>query len=339
MTPTALAASAQLSIRALTRDDLDDVVALDAALEGHVRRAYFQRRLASAIAQPGQHLQLAAVDAQGLAGHLLARRTSGEFGRASPGLRLEVIGVRSDLRGQGVGTQLLQALIGHGQRHGVAELRTTTAWTDHRMLRWLAAMDFKLAPDHIVECVVGDGYQAERGDALDQPPPERGTDANDYGAEADNDFEQVERHRADVTAMRPDDLAQIERIDRAITGRDRSSYIADKLGEAMADSAIRVSLSARVDDAIVGYLMARVDLGDFGRVEPVAVLDTLGVDPAYEHRGIGHALLSQLFTNLSALQIDRIETVVAVRNLALTGFLLGAGFKPSQRLTLLRSLK
>ena len=129
MTPTALAASAQLSIRALTRDDLDDVVALDAALEGHVRRAYFQRRLASAIAQPGQHLQLAAVDAQGLAGHLLARRTSGEFGRASPGLRLEVIGVRSDLRGQGVGTQLLQALIGHGQRHGVAELRTTAAWT------------------------------------------------------------------------------------------------------------------------------------------------------------------------------------------------------------------
>ena len=67
--------------------------------------------------------------------------------------------------------------------------------------------------------------------------------------------------------------------------------------------------------------MARADLGDFGRTEPVAVLDTIGVDPAYEHRGIGHALVSQLFANLEALQIDRVETVVAPTDLALLGFL------------------
>ena len=117
---------------------------------------------------------------------------------------------------------------------------------------------------------------------------------------------------ADVRAMRPEDLPQI------VPHRPRRSPAAtatrtspSKLGEAMDDSAIRVSLTARLDGAIVGFLMARADLGDFGRTEPVAVLDTIGVDPAYAHRGVGHALVSQLFANLGALRIDRVETVVA----------------------------
>jgi len=53
------------------------------------------------------------------------------------------------------------------------------------------------------------------------------------------------------------------------------------------------------------------------RTEPVAVLDTIGVDPAYAHHGVGHALMSQLFGNLGALQVDRVETVVAPEQLAL----------------------
>ena len=109
-----------------------------------------------------------------------------------------------------------------------------------------------------------------------------------------------------------------------------------KLGEAMHGSAIRVSLTARLDGAIVGFVMARADLGDFGRTEPVAVIDTIGVDPGYAHRGVGHALLSQLFANLGALRIDRIETVVAPRDFGLVGFLYDVGFAPSQRLPFVR---
>jgi ribosomal protein S18 acetylase RimI-like enzyme len=84
--------------------------------------------------------------------------------------------------------------------------------------------------------------------------------------------------------------------------------------------------------------MANADLGDFGRTEPVAVIDTIGVDPAYAHRGVGHALLSQLFVNLGALQIERVETVVAPRDLALLGFLYDAGFTPSQSIPFVRRL-
>jgi len=328
--------TAAAAIRALTQPDLDAVVAIDAATEGRVRRAYFQRRVTAALKQPELHVQLAAVEGKELVGYILARRTIGEFGRPQSGLRLEIVGVRADRRQHGIGKMLVDALASYAQRHGVGDLRTTAAWNQHRMLAWLESSGFTLAPDHIVDCAVGEGYRAERDDALDLPDAETPGHEVDYGAPEDNDYERVQRARCDVRAMRPEDLPQIVRIDREITGRDRKTYIAGKLAEAMDDSAIRVSLTARVDDAIVGYLMARADLGDFGRTEPVAVLDTIGVDPAYEHRGIGHALVSQLFVNLGALQIDRVETVVAPTDLALLGFLYVCGFKPSKRLAFMR---
>jgi predicted N-acetyltransferase YhbS len=326
------------SIRALTQQDLDAVVVIDAAISNRGRRAYFQRRLTTALKQPDLHVQLAAVDDRGLAGYILARRTHGEFGRTQPGLRLEVVGVSPDRLGQGVGRLLIEALARYAGRHGISEFRTTAAWTDTRMLHWLASVGFTLAPNHVVDCAVGDGYQAERGDAMDLPVGEGPGHEIDYGAPEGNDFERDQRTRCDVRAMQPGDLPPILRIDRAITGRDREAYISAKLGEAMDDSAIRVSLTARLDEAIVGFLMARADLGDFGRAEPVAVLDTIGVDPAYGHRGVGHALVSQLFANLSALKIDRVETVVAPADLALLGLLYKTGFQPAQRLALVRHL-
>jgi ribosomal protein S18 acetylase RimI-like enzyme len=326
------ATSTPVSIRALTQQDLDAVVAIDAGIVGRARKAYFQRRVDTAIRQPELHVQLAAVDAQGLAGYILARRAQGEFGRIKPSLRVEALGVQAARQGQGVGRQLLDALRSYAARHEVPELRTVAAWTDHGMLRWLDAMGFKLTSDLIFECSVDAGYQAERDDAIDLPASQTPGHETDYGAPEGNDFERTERTRCDVRSMRPEDLPQILRIDREITGRDRAAYIQGKLGEAMDDSAIRVSLTARLDGAIVGFMMARADLGDFGRAEPVAVLDTLGVDPAYGHRGIGHALVSQLFANLEALRIDRVETAVQPSELPLLGFLLNTGFQRSQRL-------
>ncbi len=332
------AATLPTSVQPLKESDLDAVVAIDTAIEGRSRRAYFQRRVAAALKHPEQHVQFAAVEGGALAGYILARRVQGEFGRLRPGLRIEAAGVRPECRGQGVGRQLMEALATYARRHGAAELRTTAPWNQHRMLRWFDANGFALAPSWIVECRVGEGYQAERDDALELRSGAASAREVDYGAPEGNDFERVQRTRCDVRPMGPDDLAPIVRIDTGITGSNRKAYIADKLAEALDDSAIRVSLTARLDDAIVGYLMARADIGDFGRAEPVAVLDTIGVDPAYARRGVGHALVSQLFANLGALQVDRVETVVAPSQLALLGLLTGTGFGPSLRLPLVRRL-
>ena len=332
-------ATTPIAVRALTPADLAAVVAIDAAIEGRSRRNYVERRLAAALRDPALHAQFAATDSHGLTGYILARVLEDEFGRGGRGLRLELVGVRPDTRGHGVGRQLFDALLGWARRHDIDELRTAGAWNDATMLGWLDAMGFALAPAYVVDCAVGGGgYLPERDDAIGPPSDERHEISFDAGG-AGNDFERLARDSADVRSMTPGDLRAIVRIDRSITGRDRGAYLQAKLAEAMDDSGVRVSLAAHHDGAAIGYLMARVDLGDFGRTEPVAIIDTLGVDPNSTRHGIGRALLSQLFANLGALRVERVETVVGARELGLLGFLFGVGFAPSQRLPFVRRVE
>lgn len=331
----------------LAREDLDDVVTIDAAWEGRSRRLYFERRLAAALREPALHAQFAVRDAHGLAGYLLARVLEGEFGRQDRSLRLEAIGVRADARGRGVGRALFDGLSGWAARHGVADLRTQAAWNAHRMLAWLDASGFSLAHAQVIERAIPSGGETSATEPADrlatepdgaERPGEAPAHEIDYSGAQSNDFERLARDTADIGSLAESDLPDIARIDRGITGRDRRDYIARKLDETLTDSALRVSLGARLDGVLVGFAMARADFGDFGRPEPVAVIDTIGVDPEYAHRGVGHALLSQLFLNLAALRIERVETQVAPQDLALLGFLYDVGFAPSQRLAFERSL-
>ncbi len=333
-------ATQQLSARALTPADLAEVVAIDAYSEGRPRRQYVERRLAAALRDPKQHAQFAVGDDKGLAGYILARVLEGEFGRDLRSLRLEMVGVRHDARGHGVGKALFDALTSWARRHDVRELRTAASWRDATMLHWLDGMGFELATAAIVDCSVdGASILAQRDDAIDDSPGGDSGREIDFSAAPENDYERVERDRADVCSMRAADLADIVRIDRGITGRDRGAYMQAKLGEALDDGGLRVSLVARRDGVNVGYLMANVDRGDFGRTEPVAVIDTLGVDPAYARHGVGRALLSQLYANLGALHVERVETIVPMGDLQLLGFLFAAGFAPAQRLPFMYRLQ
>ncbi len=331
---TTATTSETFSLRALHREDLPAVVGIDTVLAGRSRRAYIERRLAAALREPTQHAQLAAVDANGLAGYILARRLEGEFGRTRPGLRIELVGVRGDVRGRGVSRRLFDALLDWSRRHDIAELRTAARWRDIGMLRWLAAMGFDLAGDRVLSCPLAGLRESVVAETEAEQPQERRFD----GSSAHNDFDRLARDTADVRSMSRLDLAEIARIDRDITGRDRTRYIEARLAETLDDSAIRVSLTARRDGTVVGYLMARADLGDFGRTEPTAVIDTLGVAPGYARRGVGRALLSQLFINLGALRVERVETVVGQDDLALQGFFQSNGFRPSQQLAFVRKV-
>jgi ribosomal protein S18 acetylase RimI-like enzyme len=87
-----------------------------------------------------------------------------------------------------------------------------------------------------------------------------------------------------------------------------------------------------------GFVMARVEYGEFGRTEPAAVVDTIGVDPDFRRTGVASALLSQLVVNLGGLGIERIETEVAREQFDLLGLFYRWGFAPSQRLAFTHAL-
>jgi len=329
----------KIKTRPLAAADLDAVVAIDASISGRTRRNYFERRLALALRDPQLHAQYAAEDQGALAGYVLGRVLEGEFGRIEPAMRLEVVGVAPQARGRGIGRVLEQAIENESRRRGLKEMRTGASWRDHQMLRFLDAAGYRLGRNHVVDCGVA---EAKLGSSDEEPvvveERDRPADHNDYGAAAPNDFEQLARDTAAVHSLGEADLDAVIRIDRRLTGHDRGAYMRHKYEEALNESALRISLVAHKDGTTAGYLMATADYGDFGRAEPVAVIDTVGVDPNFSHAGIGRALLSQLFINLGALRVERVESVVAKEHFDLLGFFYRAGFGPSQRLAFVKTL-
>ena len=140
--------------------------------------------------------------------------------------------------------------------------------------------------------------------------------------------------RVTVRVLTRDDLDAIVRIDKRIVGRSRRDYLAVKLEEAMRDTRIRVSLGAEVDGNLAGFLMGRLYFGEFGVPEPVAILDTIGVDPERPREGIGRALLDQFRTNLRAVGIEVVQTQARWDQWDLLRFLAASGFEPTPRIFL-----
>jgi predicted N-acetyltransferase YhbS len=328
------------TLRRLERYDLDAVVQIDASISGRSRRNYFERRLAAALREPLLHIQFGLEQDGSLTGYMLGRRLEGEFGRPDPALRLEVVGVKPGRQGCGLGSKLLGMLEAEAKRLDIGELRTLAAWREHGMLRFLDRAGFRLGCNHVIDCLVQTGRVASSGEDKVLAPEHHGlSDQNDYSASPANDFEALARDRIDVRSLAPEDVDGMARIDRTITGRDRGAYFARQLSEVLQDSAIRVSLVAHRDGSVAGYLTAKVDFGDFGRTEPVAVIDTIGVDPGFAGSGVGSALLSQLCVNLEALQVERVETVIAREHVDLLGFFYKAGFATSERLGFVKHLR
>ena len=290
-------------VRPLGRGDLDAVVRIDQEQSGRARREFFARRLCAPSGEPQSLVAVAAERGGRLAGFAFAHLLDGEFGGAGPVGVLDAVGVAEAAQRGGVGTALLAALEQTLAERGVRVLRTQADWTELGIAAFFSATDFRLAPRVVLER------------ALDRP--------------IDGDLEAEE---IPVRSMTEADFAEIVRVDGKITGRDRAGYLRRKADEVLRRSAVRVSLVAELEGQLAGFLMARVDFGEFGRAEPTAVLDTIGVNPAFAGRGVGRALVEQLLRNVASLRAERVVTEVEWGQLPLLGFLAKAGFGHSQRL-------
>lgn len=152
--------------------------------------------------------------------------------------------------------------------------------------------------------------------------------------ESNESAHNLENEEILVRRLLPADLEAVIRVDEGITGRQRAEYFKLKLKENLAETGIKVSLAAELDEIFVGYLLARVYYGEFGILEPAAVLDSIGIHPEFQHRGAGAALMRQLRTDLRGLGVGRLQTEVSWRDSEVLAFFQREGFRLASRLCL-----
>ncbi len=320
-------------IKPLTPGDLDAVIDIDMSTTGISRRGYFQKRLAAATDHPKNYVYVGIhVDDQ-LQGFAFARLVDGDFGTPGASASLDAIGTRPEHSHRGYGQILLNEVETVLHHKGVDSLTSQVDWENAGVLGFLSGAGFQMSPRLVLTRTT-----AKIPPVLEQAPEDDDNPELDYSSPESDDFAALSQDRIPVRSMVEGDLRKVITIDSANSGFDRSGYCSRKMHESLHESGVRVSLVAEREGFNAGFIMARVDFGEFGHTSPEAVLDTIGVDPGYASQGVGTALMSQLMANLAILRVENVRTEISWNDVDLIAYFNAMGFVPAQRITLSRAL-
>ncbi|MCB1543161.1 MAG: GNAT family N-acetyltransferase [Methylobacteriaceae bacterium] len=308
------------SVRRLSKPDLDRVVEIDQTIAGRSRRGFFENRVAASLADPAGFISLGYVEGDRLQGYVLAHMLDGEFGGRHPIAVLDAVGVDKAARGHGGAHALLAELQRAARGRGAHAIRTQIGWPDEGMAHFLALAGFRLGTRLVLDR------------ATARLPGEL------RPGEAESEGQDLSEDRIAVRAMTLADLPAIIGIDKQITGADRSAYFKRKAEDVLRSNGVRMSMLAEIDGTPAGYVMARVDYGEFGHPDSEAVFDTIGVDTEFAGQHVGSVLIAQLLDQLANLRVDRVRTIVEWNDAELIAFLDNLGFRPTQNMTLALAL-
>ena len=92
------------------------------------------------------------------------------------------------------------------------------------------------------------------------------------------------------------------------------------------------------DGTVVGFVMGEIYMGEYGIFQEEATLDTINVDPEYQHKGIASRLLNEFIDHLRQLGVKKVSTLVGWNDARLMTFFGANHFSPSKTINLERKL-
>lgn len=143
-----------------------------------------------------------------------------------------------------------------------------------------------------------------------------------------------------IRLMKVDDFGAVVRIDEKVFKASRSEYYKLKFETAVqSPDHLPTSLVAEEKDGtVVGFVIGELYIGEYGITQGKATLDTIGIDPDYQHKGIGKQLINEFMDHLKALGVQKINTLVDENDSKLTHFFSANKFIPSKTINLERGL-
>jgi|SRR5208283_2083758 predicted N-acetyltransferase YhbS len=143
-----------------------------------------------------------------------------------------------------------------------------------------------------------------------------------------------------IRLMKVDDFNAVVRVDKKIVKASRAEYYRLKF-ETLVQSPdyLPTSLVAEGEGGtVVGFVMGELYIGEYGISQEKATLETIGVDPDYQHKGIGKQLINEFMDHLRTLGVQKVNTLVDGNDSTLMHFFSANQFSPSKTINLERSL-
>ena len=128
-----------------------------------------------------------------------------------------------------------------------------------------------------------------------------------------------------VRPFKKEDWEAIVQIDEKVLGEYRKDYWERKL-ELMNDKLSQVSLVAEIEEKVVGFILGDISGWEFGVPNTIGWIDTIGVDPVYQKKGLATALAKEIIKNLKVLGVKTIYTLVNWDDWDLLQFFHAMGF-------------
>lgn len=129
-----------------------------------------------------------------------------------------------------------------------------------------------------------------------------------------------------IRIMKKEDLDRIIGIDNKVLGEGRPDYWERKIDMAGKKSPLP-SLVAELEDEVVGFIFGEASGWEYGVPENIGWIDTMGVDPEYQKKGIGRLLMKELLNYMKKVGVDTVYTLVSWRDWELLRFFDAIGFK------------
>ena len=143
-----------------------------------------------------------------------------------------------------------------------------------------------------------------------------------------------------IRLMKAEDFDAVVGIDEKVLKASRPEYYEMKFEKLFrSKDYLPASLVAEEEDGkVVGFVMGEIYMGEYGIFQEEATLDTIGVDPHYQHKGIGEQLINEFIDHLRKVGVKKINTLVDSHDSRLMHFFSANQFSPSKTINLERSL-
>ena len=143
-----------------------------------------------------------------------------------------------------------------------------------------------------------------------------------------------------IRLMKADDFDAVVGIDEKVLKTSRPEYYKMKFEKLFeTKDYLPASLVAEQEDGmVVGFVMGEIYMGEYGIFQEEASLDTIGVDPDHQYKGIGEQLINEFIDHLKKVGVQKINTLVDWNDSKLIHFFSANKFSPSKTINLERRL-